>query len=219
MQTPSSFPRRWRRIAFACGVVLALPLAAQQPGGVTFHHFKRYPTGQWTEVLSGTRDGVSMGPPTTQTVCSGATDAATRDALMKMANSGASGCRTTVLTDTERVAAYDQVCPLGGSTQTMHITLNAVDDRTMTLDTRMTVPGQPVTVLHAVTTYGGPCTPQAEAANRPSAEDCATLKESLADPEAASDLCAQVPAASRGACQARLAAGRAAANALAARCR
>ena len=198
-------PRTLALLALA----LSTPVHAQNSNVVAFKHFKAYPPGQWTTVSTSLRNGVALAPPQTQTVCGGgAVDDKTRESMMQMAKLAGATCRSTILQDSERLVEYEQVCPRGNTAQTMHVTMRAVDDRHMTTDTRMTLPGMPETLIHQESAYGGACTVAAKAASKPSAEDCAQLKEMAAQSNEGDAMCAQLPAAQRGTCVAQMAAGR-----------
>ena len=194
-----------RNVAAAL-LIAALPLAPAQAqqGAVVFKHFHAYPKGQWQQVMTSTRGGVSMGPPITQTVCLAPLDtreaAAAAQETIRMANAAASNCTMRALRDEESTAEYEQVCALGPGQQRMHSTMRVVDDRTIDKETRMTIPGVPEMVIKTRMSYEGPCSTQAAAPQI----DCAEVAEMREQMKEAPGQCAQLPAPYKEQCDARL---------------
>lgn len=98
---------------------------------------------------------------------------------------------------------------VGNATQTMRVQVRALDDRTVAMETRSTLPGMPETVLKSKVTYLGACpTGVAAAQARPSAADCAEIAKMRQDSDAGAmdaSQCAQMPAQYRAQCEARMA--------------
>lgn len=199
-------------------ILACLPTASIAQGNVvTYRNFQHPPPGQWTQTLTGVMNGQSS-PPQKQTVCTtGTPDGKVIAAANQMA--AASGCQTRVLTDTARLAESEQTCQLGSRTQTIRSTMRLVDDRTITVDTVMKVPGSSETTTHTSAVYEGACNARSTAASQPSAADCADLKAGMADSTQAGDVCAQMPADMQAQCRVRVTAGRQLAEAALARCR
>ena len=209
------------RLAAATVVaLLACPVHAQL---ASFKNFKHYPTGQWQQELTGFRDGKSMGPPTTSTTCTSPLDQKASPAVMDLAKATGSTCSTKTVTDQERLAEFETVCKVGAGTQTLHVQMRAVDDRTIATETRSTLPGQPETLLKSKVTYLGACPAGAAAAQaKASAADCAEIAKMRKDADAgAADpaQCAQVPAQYRAQCESQMAGSSKAIAALEAQCK
>ena len=191
--------------------------AAADTGMVVFKNFHKYPTsGLWSQELSGTRNGVSMGPPVTSQSCTGVTDPKMVAQFQKLGDASSVSCRTSVISDSERLAEYEQTCPMGNVQRVMRSTMRMVDAKTMTIDTQDDVPGLARTVLHSNVSYLGTCTATAA---KPSAAECAELASGTQESAAAEAQCAQLPSASRTQCMTQLAAGRKMLDALQAQCR
>ena len=196
---------------------MSTPSFAQDTAAI-YRNFRHPPPGQYTQTLTGVMMNGQSTPPQKQTVCTtGTPDPKVLAAANQMA--GASGCQTRVLTDTERVAESESTCRLGNRNQTTRTTMRFVDDRTFTVDTVLKVPGIPDTTSHSTVVYEGACTAASKAASRPSAQDCAELRASLAESAGAGDVCAQMPANMQVNCRAQVVAGRQMAEAALASCR
>lgn len=191
--------------------------AFAQSSTIVFKNFHRYPpSGLWEQQLSGTRDGVSLGAPITSTSCTGVADPKTIAAMQKLGEANAASCKTTVITDTERLAQYDRTCMVNGAPRIIHSTMKSIDDKKLTIDTRDESPGIPKTVMHSSVTYLGTCT---AAASKPSAEECAEIASGTKDLQDGEATCAQAPAAYRAQCLSRISASRGMIEAMQARCR
>lgn len=206
--------------ATAC-LLLALILptgpADAQVSATFLKNFHRYPaSGLWSQESSGTRNGVSLGPPTKSTSCSGVTDPKAVAALQKLSKADALSCKTTVITDTERVAEYEQTCAVGGSRHVTRSKMTAVDDKTLTIETRDDVPGFIQSVTRSNVTYLGPCSAPA---NKPSAADCAEFASFAQESAAGEAQCAQVPAAYRAQCLSQVASSHKTMEAMQAQCK
>lgn len=206
---PHSTSHRLRIAAVLLAAALPLASHAQQ-GAVMFKHFRPYPSGQWLKELTGTRNGASMGPPQSMTSCASPLDPRAASAVMRMGNATATTCATRVLKDEETTAEYEATCPVGATQQVTHVVLRAIDDKTMSLETRTTVSGIGETVTKTKATYQGPCrTPDATAAAPAMPKvDCGELAELRQNIAAGAAQCARLPAENRASCDARLAMGR-----------
>lgn len=203
---------RLRVAALLIAAALPLDPAHAQHGALVFKHFRTYPSGQWLKELTGTRNNVSMGPPQSMTSCASPLDARAASAATRTGNAAASNCTMKVLKDEETTLEFEQVCPMGSTQQVMHVNVRAIDDKTMTMETRMNLAGMGETVTKIKSTYQGPCkTPDATAAAPMPAGpkvDCAELAELRQNIQAGVAQCAQLPAANRAQCDARLDMGR-----------
>ena len=197
--------------AAVAGVMLVVGCSASGPASaqgstVVFKNFHRYPlSGLWSQQLSGTRNGVSLGPPQTTTSCTGVADPKTIAAMQKLGETNTASCRTTVIADTERLAEYERTCMVSGTPRVTHSTMKAVDDKTMIIDTRDETPGFMKTVLHSEVTYLGTCT---AAASKPPAAECAEMASQMHELDDGDAQCAQAPAATRAQCVSRISASR-----------
>lgn len=95
---------------------------------------------------------------------------------------------------------------MGGGTQVNHMTMHAVDDKTMTDELSMTINGREMSDLRSTVRYLGTCQLEAVGAiptmPKPSAEECkemAGMKQNAAD---GPKTWAQLPAANRSSCEA-----------------
>ena len=193
-------------------LTLALPLLAQQ-GAVAFKHFHQYPaSGQWSTEGYTTMGGKPMGAPVSSTACASPLSASRREAIMKMGNDAAPACTINVLRDEERTAEYEQVCT--APKQTIHSTLHAVDDKTITMEVRIPAPGGAELVTHTTSHFLGACTAaqtaEAQAAAtaplpsiKPSPEDCAEIASSRQQAEEALKSCdtGDFPESERATCR------------------
>ena len=218
-QSPSHFA-----LCAACLLaVVPLPSAVfAQQGAVTFKNFHRYPNGQWQQQGQGSFNGGPMSPMETSTTCSGPLSAAQADAIKQLGNSLASQCTWRVITDTESLAESEQTCALPGGTQVNHMTMHAVDDKTIREETRMSLNGRLMSETRVTTRYQGTCTPSAAAVPampKPSAEDCKQIAEMKQQSAEGAKVCAQLPAANRASCEAAMLAGAKQVEALSAACR
>lgn len=204
--------RTSQRLRIAAVLLSAfLPLASHaQQAAVTFKHFRTYPAGQWLKELTGTRNGTSMGPPQSMTSCASPLDPRAASAVMRMGNATASICATRVLKDEETTAEYEQSCPVGATQQVTHVVLRAIDDKTMSMETRATVSGIGETVTRTKATYQGPCRAPETTAAAPAMPkvDCGDLAELRQNIAAGAAQCAQLPPENRAQCDARLTMGR-----------
>lgn len=202
------------RLAFRpalCCLVFASPslftgTAVAQRGAVTFKNFHQYPTGQWQQQAQTYRNGAPFGALISNTTCSGPGTPAQAEAIKQMANTAVSQCTMRVVTDTDRLAESEQICPIGGGTQIHHVTMRAVDDKSRTNEVRMTINGREMSVLRSTLHYQGTCTPAPVGAMpampKPSAEECkemADMKQKAAD---GPKTCAELPTANRSSCEA-----------------
>lgn len=210
---------RCRLFAATIATLLALPVHAQM---VTFKNFKRYPAGQWQQELVGYRDNKPLGPPVISTTCSNPLEAKVSPAIAEAMKAAGSTCTTKTLVDSEQLLEFENVCKLPSGVQTLHAQVRAVDDRTMSMDMRSTMPGQPESLMKSKVTYMGTCSASAAAAaNKPSAADCADMAKMRQDNEAAGGAaqCAQMPAPYRAQCEARMVTGTKMMAALEAQCK
>ena len=205
-----------RRLLPATLLAIALPLLAQQ-GAVAFKHFHRYPTsGQWATEGHTTMGGKPMGAPVSSTACASPLSPGRLAAIKKMGNDAAPACTITVLRDEERTAEYEQVCTT--PQQTIHSTLHAVDDKTITMEVRLPAPGGAELVTHTTSHYLGACTAAqtadseaAAAAPLPSVklspEDCAELASNRQQAEEALKNCdaGDFPESERATCRSTMA--------------
>ncbi len=191
-------------------LIFMLPIAAQQDSG-TFHQFHRYPIpGQYTTKTEGSTNGRS-GPPSTQTTCASASpEVAAAAAKARNQVNAMNECKVRILRDEERIVESEQTCSLGTRNQTIHITMNAIDDKTFTTDTVTRAANIEMTT-HSTTHYDGPCTAaQAAAAStipKPSTEECAELAASKKEQAETAKSCEQLPAENRERCKKQLQAG------------
>ena len=208
--------------ASAAGGFLLVAAMASTPAGaesstVVFKNFHRYPaSGLWSQELSGTRDGVSLGPPQTTQSCTGVADPKTLAAMQKLSETSMTTCKTNVITDTERLVEYERTCMVSGTPRVMHSTMRSVDDKTMTIDTRDDSPGLPRTIMHSKVSYLGTCT---AAASKPSPAECAEMASGMKELAGGEAQCAQAPAASRAQCVAQIGASRQMAETILAQCK
>ena len=139
-------------------LLFVLPIGAQQ-GAAIFHHFRHYPTGQYTTHGQGSVSGLPRGEPVTQTACTVPLNPAQVAASIHIANSAASmqSCSVRILRDEEKVAEYESTCHNGPTTQVIHNTMTAVDDKTFKIDTPSKV-GTLEMSTHSTVHYDGPCT-------------------------------------------------------------
>ena len=193
-----------------------LPVLAQG-GAVAFKHFHRYPaSGQWSTEGFATLGGKPWGAPVTSTACASPITAARRDAIMKMGNDAAPQCKINILRDEETTAEYEQVCTFPKTT--IHSTMHAVDDKTITEEIRQPAPDGSEMVTHSTSRFLGPCTAaqaaEAEAASAAplpsmtlSAEDCASFADARKNAEEGLKGCdtADYPEAQRATCKSTMA--------------
>ncbi len=195
-----------RRQACSLLLLLALPVAAQQ-GAAVFHHFRRYPTGQYTTKLEGKMSGLPPSAPTTETTCTAPPNPAQVAAAIHLANTAGAmqDCTVRILHDEERLAEDEQTCKRGSSAQIIHNTMTALDDRTFTIDTLSKL-GTTEMSAHSTVHYDGPCSAAqlAEASRatppKPSPEECAELAASKKEMANSAKSCEDVPAEYRTTC-------------------
>lgn len=194
-----------RMLAAAICALLSVPGQAQM---TTLKNFKRYPTsGQWQQELVGYRGGKALGPPITSTTCASPFDPKTSPALAQAVKESAPACTTKVLTDQEQLGEFETVCKMGSRTQTLHSQLRPIDDRTISMEMRSTIPGVEETLMKSKVTYLGPCTAaEAVAAKKPKPEDCAAIAKMRSDAEGGMQ-CGALPPNSRAQCEAQMASG------------
>ena len=210
------------RIVVSAFVALSsLPAHAQM---ASFKNFKRYPTsGQWQQDLVGYRDGRALGPPVTTTTCANPLDPKASASMMQAAKGAAPSCTTKVLNDQEQTAEFETICTVGSGVQTLRGQLRAIDDRTLTMDMKSTMPGMPETLMKSKVTYLGACPANAVTASgpKPTPADCAELAKMRQDNEAAGGAaqCAQMPPQYRAQCETQMASGTKAMAALEQQCR
>ncbi|WP_419805897.1 hypothetical protein [Terriglobus sp.] len=210
----------------ACTVLffLALPVAAQQ-GAAVFHHFHRYPTGQYTTKLEGKTSGLPPSAPTTETTCTAPPNPAQLAAAIHVANTAAAtqDCNIRILHDEEKLAEDEQTCKRGSSVQTIHSTMAALDDKTFIIDTVSKL-GTVEMSAHSVVHYDGPCSAAqlAEASRatppKPNPEECAELAASKKEMANNAKSCDDVPAEYRATCLKRLQGGSAIVDQMLAAC-
>lgn len=213
-----------RRQACTVLLLLALPVAAQQ-GAAVFHHFHRYPTGQYTTRLEGKTSGLPPSAPTIETTCTAPPSPAQTAAAIHMANTAGAmqACTVRILHDEERLAEDEQTCKRGPSSHIIHNTMTAVDDRTFTIDTLSTL-GTIQMSAHSTVHYDGPCSPAqlAEASRaappKPSPEECAELAASKKEMANSAKSCGDVPAEYRATCLKNLQGGSAMVDQMLAAC-
>lgn len=207
---------KWVTTAFAITISLG---AFAQNAPEPLKNFKKYPNGEWLQESRRTDAAGSGAPPVTNKGCKSPADPKDILTASKVNNAFASFCNTVKITDTERVYEYEQTCKINGTdSQVMRITGRAVDDKTMTVDTRLTVKGMPDTVTHTKLTYNG-ATCAAPARAKASAADCAQFAAMQAESSSGEDSCAGMQAEDRKLCETQVAAGRKAFAAVAERCK
>ena len=145
-------------LVFSVSVLIALPMPAQQ-GAAIFHHFRDYPTGQYTTQSEGTVSGLPPSAPITQTTCTAPPTPAQVAEAIHLANSAASmqNCSVHILRDEEKIGEYEQTCHNGPATQVIHHTMIAIDDKTFKVDT-VSKTGTLEMATHSTVHYNGPCT-------------------------------------------------------------
>ena len=213
-----------RRHACTVLLFLALPAAAQQ-GAVVFHHFHRYPTGQYTTRLQGTTSGLPPSAPSIQTACVAPSSPAQAAAAIHVANTAASmqDCTIRILHDDEKLAEDEQTCKRGPGVQTIHRTMAVLDDKTYTVDTVSRL-GSLEMAAHSVVHYDGPCSAAqlAEASRatptKPSPEECAELAASKKEMASNVKSCEGIPAEYRATCLKQLQGGSAIVDQMLAAC-
>ena len=193
-----------RRHSFALLLLLVLPIAAQQ-GATIFHHFRHYPSGQYTTVMHGTITGAPPTAPITETTCTVPPTPAQLAQSLQMASQVAAmqNCVNRVIRDEENVAESEQTCTTGPRVQTIRTTMTAIDDRNFTTDTVSKV-GRIEMANHSNVHYDGPCTAAQIAETtraaqaKPSPEECADF---LANSKDMSKGCDDAPVDSRATCK------------------
>lgn len=187
-------------------VLLPLAGAAAQQGATSFKHFHQYPTGQWQQQGQAYRNGAPFGQPISSTNCTGPMSPANAAAIKSLGNSAAVQCTTRVINDTERLAESEQTCDMGGGTQVNHMTMHAVDDKTIAIDVHATLGGREITDVRSTVRYQGSCVPTPVSAMpaipKPSAEDCAQIAEIKQQAAESAKSCAAAPASERAGCEA-----------------
>lgn len=191
-------------VAVTVAALLSVPGHAQL---VTFKNFRHYPAGQWQQELVGYRSGKALGPPITSTTCSSPFDPKTLPALAQAAKESTPACTTKILTDQEQLGEFETVCKMGSRIQTLHSRMRTIDDRTISMEMRSTIPGIDETLMKSKVTYLGPCTTaEAVAAEKPKPEDCAAIAKMRSDAEGGIQ-CRALPPNSRAQCEAQMASG------------
>ena len=188
-------------------LLFILPMAAQQ-GAVVFHHFRHYPTGQYTTQQQGSVSGLPPSAPVTQTACTVPPTAAQVATSIRVANSAASlqNCTMRVLRDEEKVVEYEQTCHNGPSTQVIHHTMTAIDDKNFKTDT-VSKTGALEMTAHTTVHYDGPCTPAQLAettASKPTPQECAEIVDSQKEMADSARSCDEAPAGYRDTCKKNL---------------
>jgi hypothetical protein len=162
----------------------ACTLSAQQ-AGVTLQHFKNLPPGQYQQTSQAYRGGQPTGQPVVDTHCAAAPSSQNVDAMKQMQAMAGSSCSTKVNIDTPDQAQWLTTCNPGAMQTVIRSTFNRMDDRTITMETNMSIGGQQQTSSHSTLRYLGACpagmappsAPQMPPVQRLSAADCAQLPE------------------------------------------
>lgn len=190
-------------------VLLPLARAAAQQGATSFKHFHQYPTGQWQQQGQAYRNGAPFGQPISSTNCTGPMSPANAAAIKSLGNSAAVQCTTRVLTDTERLAESEQTCDMGGGTQVNHMTMHAVDDKTVATEIHVSINGHEVSESRLTNRYLGTCQPgnvgtigNMPQMPKPSAEGCKQIAEMKQQAAESAKSCAAASASERAGCEA-----------------
>ncbi len=211
-------PALLKRCFLAVLLLATFPMTPAEAQGVAFRNFHRYPAGQWRTESTAFRNGVQSAPPQPQTTCAGAVDPQTAAMMQDLRNSASNLCSARMLRDEPSTAEYEQICSLGAGRQTIHFTLQAIDDRTVKTVTTSSMPGVGETVVRQTSTYEGTCRQAAAPMPTMSAADCQELAEVRRQFEDGVAQCGSLPDDYRRQCEQRLAIGRTALDAQARLC-
>ena len=170
-------------------VVFLLPACAMhgQQTMATLKQFRNFGAGQYQQTSQAYRDGQPFGQPVIDTHCAAPLTPQGMDYAKQVQAMAGPSCSTKVTIDTPKLAEWVETCNPGAMQSVIHSTFKRVDDRTLTMDTAMSMGGIEGTSTHTTLKYLGVCpagmappaAPQIPAMGMPklSAESCAQMPE------------------------------------------